>query len=78
MIAIRAHYDGTVIIPDEPLRLAPQAVVVLVDEDSPAARQELEAAVRAYYTEQPPSESAEDEAWGAGVDRDLGQAWDAD
>ena len=66
MLAIRAHFDGKAIVPDESVSLTrEQKVVVLVDSEGTAAAQELEKAIRHYYyVEQSAEERREDAAWG--------------
>lgn len=77
MVVIRAHFDGKVIVPDHPLDLAPQSqVVVLVDVDDPSSGANLDKATRAYYTNQPPAEQAEDVEWGQASAGDGAKAWD--
>jgi hypothetical protein len=75
MDAISAHFDGSVIIPDEPLKLPLQAqVVVLLDSSGDAALARLEAATRAFY--QSAEDQTEDDEWGRGLAHDSRQAWD--
>lgn len=75
MIAIRAHFDGGVIVPDEPFTLrASSQVVVLVDADPSKSTAELAEATRRYY--QQTQSDAEDDSWGAGVTPGSTAAWD--
>jgi hypothetical protein len=76
MVALRAHFDGRVIVPDEPVHLALDAqVVVLVDADASAPSPSLEDATRDYYLSQSPQERQEDEHWGS-VLHGGQNAWD--
>jgi hypothetical protein len=76
MVFIRAHFDGTVIVPDEPVTLPPQTqVMILVDSDETASTSNLEKATREYYLGLASNES-EDVAWGNGLAHDSSQAWD--
>jgi hypothetical protein len=77
MQAIRAHFDGLVIIPDEPVTFPPNSkLVILLDSDSNAGMDELNRAAKEYYQNQSAEEKAEDEAWGRAVARDSHLAWD--
>jgi hypothetical protein len=79
MRVIRAHFDGSAIIPDEPLSLPAQAkVIVLVDFDETSARAELDQAAREYYQSQSPEERADDLSWGRAVAPDSKHAWDGE
>jgi hypothetical protein len=74
MIVIRAHFDGSAIVPDEPIALSPQArLVVLADSDGPANSVELDKATRDYYQAEA---SDDDENWGRGLAKESSQAWD--
>ena len=76
MFAIRAHFDGSVVVPDEPLAVSPQTpVVVLLDSTDSQSATDLEAATRQYYQAQA-SQDEEDDAWGRSVARDSHEAWD--
>lgn len=75
MTVIRAHFDGSVIVPDEPITLPPQSkVMILLDSSTPATAAELETQTREYY--QGESHDELDDAWGEGVARGNVQAWD--
>jgi hypothetical protein len=77
MVAIRAHFDGQVIIPDEPVNLPADAqVVVLVDADGASSPIDLDRATREYYLGQSAADRAEDAAWGDALARDSGRAWE--
>ena len=79
MAAIRAHFDGKVIVPDEPIDLAPDSpVYVWFAQDAQRARDDYARSVREYYQSQSPEDRADDDAWGEGLSRDFGQAWDAE
>jgi hypothetical protein len=76
MVVIRAHFDGSVIVPDEPLLLAAQSqVVVLVDSIGSESAGKLEEATRDYYQAQS-CDDLSDEGWGSALSRDSRQAWD--
>ena len=76
MVVIRAHFDGSVIVPDEPVKLSPQEqVVVLVDSATSAPAGDLEKATREYYQAESSHES-DDDGWGQALARDSRQAWD--
>jgi AF2212-like protein len=76
MRAIRAHFDGRVIIPDEPLELPPQSeVTVLIDQETEEDAKIAEE-TRKYYESLSAEEKAEDEAWGKGAEHDAGSAWE--
>jgi len=76
MIGIRAHIDGSVVVPDEPMAASPQTqVVVLFESANGESTSELETATRQYY-EALASQDSEDDSWGEGVARDSGDAWD--
>ncbi|MGH7179917.1 MAG: hypothetical protein ACREJC_21250 [Tepidisphaeraceae bacterium] len=73
MVAIRAHFNGTVIVPDEPVALSPQdQVVVLVNTTSSASTAGLEDEIRKYYQ----GEARDDDGWGEAVARDSRKAWE--
>ncbi len=75
MDAIRAHFDGSVIVPDEPITVPPQSqVVVLIDSAAGSAVARLESETRQYYESL--EVDPEDEGWGVGVARDSQKAWD--
>ena len=78
MTTIRAHFDGHVIIPDEPVNLAPDSkVTVLLDSDqAESIDTELECQLREYYQNQSNDERAEDDSWGKMTSRGAGQAWE--
>jgi hypothetical protein len=79
MQAIRAHFDGTSIVPDEPLDVSPQArLFVLVDSNDGAATQQLNSATREYYKGQPTQDADDDRQWGRGLAPDSHKAWDED
>jgi len=75
MVVIRAHVEGGVIVPDEPVALTPQSqVVVLLDTDNPAAFAELERQTREYY--QALGADKDDQDWGRAVAPESKSAWD--
>jgi|GEM_PF-6047699 len=64
MIGIRGHFDGKVIVLDEPVDLPPQAeVIVLANAENKAVADQLEAETREYYQTQTAEDAAEDEDW---------------
>ncbi len=77
MLAIRAHFDGSVIVPDEPVSLPPQAqVTVLVNSTESPSMDELERLTREYYQGQSQTRDEFDaDDWGRGVAHDLPYAW---
>ena len=78
MDAIRAHFDGSVIVPDEPVSLAPQArVVVLVESAEAPSTGDLERATQEYYCGLAGAEGAfDDDGWGEDVAHDSHKAWE--
>jgi hypothetical protein len=79
MVAFRAHFDGKVIVPDEPVNLSSKSrtfIVLDVDEEMTAAQ--IEQATRDYYLTQSPEEKAEDIAWGNATAKDQSKIWDED
>lgn len=75
MVAIRAHFDGSVIVPDEPVNLPPQSqVVILLDGASSIAAADLERATQKYYQES--ASDSEDSSWAQGAEADSRTAWD--
>jgi hypothetical protein len=77
MKVIRAHFDGKFVVPDEPMKLAPQSeVMILIDQDDQENDTALAEATRRYYEEQFAEDRAEDEAWGKGLARDSHKAWE--
>jgi hypothetical protein len=79
MHAIRAHFDGVSIVPDQPLSIPAQTrFIVLVDEDSDDAMAKLNRAAKEYYQNQTPEEIAEDEAWGRAMESGSKEAWDGE
>ena len=76
MTAIRVIFDGRAFLPQEPVSLPEQSeALVIVDQDDPAARARLDAAVRAYYQG---GADADDDAWGKATAADSQRAWDED
>jgi len=77
MVGIRAHFDGSVIVPDEPVPLPPQAqVVVLADLAGGTASDDLERATQDYYRDLAETEGADEDSWGEGLARDSHHAWE--
>lgn len=78
MTAIRVIFDGKTFVPQQPVSLPDQSeALVIVEQDDPAARGALDAAVRAYY-EQGGAGDAEDDAWGDATAGQSHHAWDED
>ena len=76
MTAIRAVFDGKAFIPSQPVSLPIQSeALVLVENADPAAQQQLDQAVRAYYQSEG---NGDDEAWGRATAPDSQRAWDED
>jgi hypothetical protein len=61
MAAIRVIFDGRAFIPQQPISLPNQSEAVVIIEDSPLLRSQLDEQLRAYYTSE--SSDEEDEAW---------------
>jgi len=77
MKVVRAHFDGKFVVPDEPVKLAPQSeVMILIDQEDPAGELALAEATRRYYEGQSADDCAEDEAWAKGVESDIKSAWE--
>ena len=77
MTAIRVIFDGKAFVPQQPVSLPAQSeAVVIVEQDDPAGRAQLDAAVRAYYEQG--SSDAEDDAWGGATAPESHRAWDED
>ena len=78
MTAIRVIFDGKTFVPRQAVSLPAQSeAVVIVQQDDPAARAQLDAAVRAYY-EGVGAGDTEDDAWGKAVSPQSHRAWDED
>ncbi len=74
MTAIRAIFDGKAFVPREPVSLPAEVeALVLVANADPAAQQQLDEAVRAYYQS---GSDAEDEDWGRAAAQQSQQAWE--
>jgi hypothetical protein len=81
MTAIRAIFDGKGFIPQQPVSIPDRSeALVIVEQNDPAARLQLDAAIRAYY--QDPSKrnvsDFDDDAWGAATSPQSQQAWEED
>lgn len=75
MTAIRVVFDGKAFIPQQPVSLPPQSEgLVIVEQEDPAAQQQLDDAVRAYYKKD--ANDADDEAWGNATAPLSHRAWD--
>jgi hypothetical protein len=76
MFAIKAHFEGSVIVPDEPVNLPQNAsVYVLADSADSAAARDLEQATRRYYQGLSAEDAKEDEAWGNTLSRGSSLGW---
>jgi len=76
MTAIRVIFDGKTFIPQQPVSLPDQSeALVIVEQNDPSARAQLDAAIRAYYENKPDSD---DESWGAATSAQSQRAWDED
>lgn len=72
MVGIRAHFDGSVAVPDEPVAIRSQTPVVILAEGVAAQLSaELERQTREYY-----ESGDDDDDWGRGVEGDLPRSWD--
>ncbi len=77
MNAIRAIFDGTAFIPQQPVSLPDQTeALVIVEQNDPCSKATLDAAVRAYY--KPQAGDADDDAWGKASAKQSHRAWDED
>jgi len=76
MTAIRAVFDGKNFVPQQPVSLPAQSeAIVLVEGADPAAQEQLDQALRAYYQSGP---DADDAAWGKATAAESHRAWDKD
>jgi hypothetical protein len=76
MTAIRVIFDGKAFIPQQPVSLPAQSeALVLLDSVDPAAQQQLDEAIRAYYQG---GGDSDDEAWGRATAPQSHRAWDED
>jgi len=76
MRSIRAHFDGRVIVPDEPLDLPPQSEVTVLIEQETEDEAKIAEETRKYYQSLTEEEKAEDAEWGQGVAKRLPNAWE--
>lgn len=76
MRAIRAHFNGRVIVPDEPLDLPPQSEVTVLIEQETEEDAKVAEETRKYYESLSAEEKAEDDAWEKGLEKDAGSAWE--
>jgi hypothetical protein len=76
MAAIRVIFDGRAFIPQQPISLPNQSEAVVIIEDSPLLRSQLDEQLRAYYTSE--SSDEEDEAWARATAPQSDTAWNAD
>jgi hypothetical protein len=76
MAAIRVIFDGKTFIPQQPVSLPNQSEAVVIIDDSPALRSQLDEQLRAYYTAE--ASDAEDEAWARATSPRSETAWDED
>jgi hypothetical protein len=76
MTAIRVIFDGKTFVPQQPVSLPDQSeAMVIVDQNDPSAKAQLDAAVRAYYQN---TDDADDLAWGEATAPNSRKAWDED
>jgi hypothetical protein len=76
MTAIRVIFDGKAFIPQQSVSLPEQSeALVIVDQNDPLTRAELDTSIRAYYEN---GTDADDDAWGAATSPKSHLAWDAD
>jgi hypothetical protein len=79
MQAIRAHFDGSAIVPDEPVALAANTkLIILVDSGDSSGMDELNRAAREYYQSLTAEEIAEDAEWARAAAPDSKHAWDGE
>ena len=79
MTAIRVIFDGKTFIPQQPVSLPAQSEgLVIAENGDPAALQQLDAAIRAYYQGVQANSDAEDEAWGKATAPQSHRAWEED
>ena len=63
MTAIRVIFDGRTFVPQQPVSLPLQSeALVIVEGSDPAAQEQLDASVRAYYEGLPGGSDDDDEA----------------
>ena len=78
MTAIRAIFDGKAFVPQQPVSLPPQSeALVIVEQSDPAAQEQLNAVVRAYYRVAP-SGDADDDDWASATSPQSHRAWGED
>ncbi|MEW6368854.1 MAG: hypothetical protein AB1714_29855 [Acidobacteriota bacterium] len=78
MIAVKAKYDGRVVIPDRTLDLPPDTeVVILVERELDARTDTISASIREYYLTETQEDRDEDEGWANSAERDAPYAWGA-
>ena len=76
MRAIRAHFDGRVIILDEPIELAPDTEVTVWVQSTPEEEARIAQQTRDYYRSMTDEEKAEDEEWAKDAEQDASSAWE--
>jgi hypothetical protein len=76
MTAIRVIFDGKSFVPQQPVSLPLQSeALVIVEQDDAAAREQLDAAVRAYYSGR---EDSDDADWAKATTPESHRALDED
>ncbi len=78
MMSIRAHFDGRVIVPDEPVTIARNANLLVWVESEPASKAAIDQAIQNYYLGMSSVEQRADDAWESLRPADQKQAWDED
>jgi hypothetical protein len=79
MVAIRVIFDGKTFLPQQPVSLPAQSeALVIAEGGDPAAQQQLDAAIRAYYQGGQGSSDTEDDAWGQATSPQSHRAWEED
>jgi len=76
MTGIRVIFDGKTFVSQQPVSLPDQSeALVIVEQNDPLARVELDTAIRAYYENKT---DEDDDAWGAATSPQSQRAWDED
>jgi hypothetical protein len=76
MTAIRVVFDGKTFVPQQPVSLPAQSeALVIVEQNDPAAQQQFDDEMRAYYQG---GSDGEDEAWGRATAAGSQRAWEED
>jgi hypothetical protein len=79
MTAIRVIFDGKAFQPQQPVSLPPRSeALVIVEQNDGTVRDQLDAAVRAYYQGVAGAPDADDDAWANATALQSHRAWDED